>query len=35
LALAPGVCIMLTVLALMYIGNGLRSAFDPKNEGNE
>ncbi|MEY3598076.1 MAG: hypothetical protein RL521_498, partial [Bacteroidota bacterium] len=26
---------MLTVLALMYIGNGLRSAFDPKNEGNE
>ncbi len=35
LALAPGLCIMLTVLALMYIGNGLRSAFDPKNEGNE
>jgi peptide/nickel transport system permease protein len=33
LALAPGICIMITVLALMYIGNGLRSAFDPKTEG--
>ncbi len=33
LALAPGICIMTTVLALMYIGNGLHSAFDPKTEG--
>jgi peptide/nickel transport system permease protein len=30
LALAPGICIMLTVLALSYVGNGLRSALDIK-----
>ena len=30
LALAPGLCIMLTVLALSYVGNGLRSALDIK-----
>ncbi len=30
LALAPGICIMLTVLALSFVGNGLRSALDIK-----
>jgi peptide/nickel transport system permease protein len=30
LALAPGICIMLTVLALSYVGNGLRTALDIK-----
>jgi ABC-type dipeptide/oligopeptide/nickel transport system permease subunit len=30
LALAPGICIMLSVLALSYVGNGLRSALDIK-----
>jgi peptide/nickel transport system permease protein len=30
LALAPGLLIMLTVLSLMYIGNGLRHALDVK-----
>ncbi len=30
LALAPGICIMFTVLALSYVGNGLRSALDIK-----
>jgi peptide/nickel transport system permease protein len=30
LALAPGICIMVTVLALSYVGNGLRTALDIK-----
>ena len=30
LALAPGICIILTVLALSFVGNGLRSALDIK-----
>lgn len=30
LALAPGICIMVTVLALSFVGNGLRSALDIK-----
>jgi peptide/nickel transport system permease protein len=33
LALAPGLLIMVTVLSLMYIGNGLRQALDVKNIG--
>jgi peptide/nickel transport system permease protein len=30
LILAPGVCIVLTVLALQAVGDGLRDAFDPR-----
>jgi peptide/nickel transport system permease protein len=31
LALAPGICIMLLVLAFMLVGNGLRDALDVRN----
>lgn len=26
----PGLCILITVLAINFIGDGLRDAFDPK-----
>ena len=28
--LPPGICILLTVLAFNFVGDGLRDAFDPK-----
>lgn len=33
LAVLPGLCIMITVLAFMLVGNGLRDAFDTKSIG--
>jgi peptide/nickel transport system permease protein len=30
LILAPGLCIVLTVLALQVVGDGLRDALDPR-----
>ena len=32
LAIAPGVCICLVVMAVNFIGDGLRDAFDPKSK---
>jgi dipeptide transport system permease protein len=29
-AVFPGLCILVTVLAVNYLGDGLRDAFDPK-----
>ena len=28
--IAPGICIVLAVLAFNFVGDGLRDAFDPK-----
>lgn len=32
LGIIPGICIMLTVMAVNFIGDGLRDAFDPKSK---
>jgi len=32
-AVAPGVCIFLTVLSINFIGDGLRDALDPRRSG--
>jgi peptide/nickel transport system permease protein len=29
-AIAPGICIMITVVALNFLGDGVREAFDPR-----
>ena len=32
LGIIPGICIMLTVMSINFIGDGLRDAFDPKSK---